>query len=60
MDALIKITPEVFPELCDTLLAELDPNMSAAMWRRVFVDHASPEHGGGHLLTDGGDRKSVV
>ena len=60
MDALIKITPEVFPQLCDTLLRELDPNMSAASWRRVFVDFASPEYGGGYLLTDGGKFVGLV
>jgi hypothetical protein len=60
MDALIKLTPELFPELCDGLLREMDPKISAAMWHRLLIDHASPEHGGGYVLTANGQFVGLI
>lgn len=54
MNAIKQITPEMFPELRDGLLRELDPRMNESGWRRCFVDLADPEYGAGFTLTEGG------
>jgi hypothetical protein len=53
--SLKKITPDFLPELIETMLRRLDPQMSRERWRRAFTCCASSDEGdAGYALTDGG------
>jgi hypothetical protein len=60
MVEVTKLTPEMFPELRDGLLRELDAKMPKSRWRRCFVDMADAELGAGYALVDGGKIVGVL
>lgn len=60
MVEVTKLTPEMFPELRDGLLRELDAKMPESRWRRCFVDMADAELGAGYALVDGGQIVGVL
>jgi len=54
MPSLVKITAAMFPELHASLLRELVPSPTEAVWRTAFDGRWTDEDHFGHALSDGG------
>lgn len=54
MPTVVTMTAAMFPEVCETLLRELDPRMPEERWRLLFVDRGwHGEDHCGYVLRDG-------